>query len=107
MIERAKEEKSESATMSGKRGRLRPRPVSFGNPALGTYGGCVYMLEEDESCPPVSTVLAGAVDKTVAMADVPSEQVPEGFLNLARSYPPLIKHPYHCLIHTNTNKAPR
>ena len=67
--------------------------MSFGNPALGTYGGCVFTLEEDESCP-VAPTPAGttAVEKVVAMTDVPPEQVPEGILNLARSHRPFIEH---------------
>jgi len=76
-----------------RKGRVRPRPVSFGNPALGTYGGCVYTMEEDESCP-LPTLPAGAtsIHKVVAMSDVPPEQVPEGILNLARSHRPFIEH---------------
>ena len=76
-----------------KRGRVRPRPVSFGNPALGTYEGCVYTLEEDESCPlPSLPAKATPIDKVVAMSNVPPEQVPEGILNLARSHRPFIEH---------------
>lgn len=73
------------------RGRIRPRPVSFGNPALGTYGGCVYILEGNESLPTIPET-ATSVEKVVAMTDVQPEQVPEGILNLARNHRPYIEH---------------
>lgn len=79
------------SSSNDRKGRVRPRPVSFGNPALGTYGGCVYTLEGSESLP---TIPEGAtvVDKVVAMCAVPPEQVPEGVLNLARNHRPFIEH---------------
>lgn len=71
---------------------VRKRPVSFGNPALGTYHGNVYFLEG----PPVDgmPLIEGAVEARclAAMVDVPPEQVPEGILNLARSHRPWIVH---------------
>ena len=76
---------------SSSRGRIRPRPVSFGNPALGTYGGCVYTLEGNESLPTIPET-ATSVEKVVAMTDVQPEQVPEGVLNLARNHRPCIEH---------------
>lgn len=78
---------------SSSKGRVRPRPVSFGNPALGTYGGVVFTVEHDESDALIS-LPAGAktIEKVVAMIDVPPEQVPEGVLNLARSHRPFIEH---------------
>lgn len=71
-------------------GVIRKRPISFGNPALGTYHGKVYTLE-DFSTPPSSSnrpLVEGAetVERMAAMVDVPPEQVPEGVLNLARSH---------------------
>lgn len=87
--------------------RIRKRPVSFGNPALGTYEGFVYTLEDIEEedghisdteqtiegvfvpSPPTS---ARPVERMVAMVDVSPEQVPEGILNLARSHRPMIEH---------------
>lgn len=75
---------------------IRKRPVSFGNPALGTYHGCLYTLDiigEDYS-PIHAPLVEGAetVERVVAMVDVPPEQVPEGILNLARSHRPYIHH---------------
>lgn len=88
--------------------RVRKRPVSFGNPALGTYKGCVYTLEESSGGPAATLetpthgglntmkkpLVEGAesVDRMVAMIDVPPEQVPEGVLNLARAHRPCIDH---------------
>lgn len=71
--------------------RLRKRPVSFGNPSLGTYHGIVYTVEERVDPPPL---VEGAlpVEHLVAMVDVPPDQVPEGVLNLARSHRPWIDH---------------
>lgn len=92
------------------KGRIRKRPVSFGNPALGTYHGCVYTLENESTKGQLeSHVKAGAsnqqprseyplvegavsVRKLVAMVDVPPEQVPEGILNVARSHRSWIDH---------------
>lgn len=84
--------------------RIRKRPVCFGNPALGTYNGCVYTLEgaadtdesavsyaaSDNDCARIEG--AESVDRMVAMVDVPPEQVPEGILHLARSHRPSIIH---------------
>jgi BRCA1-associated protein len=71
--------------------RIRKRPVSFGNPALGTYHGTVYTSEgEDLQHPLVEEAME--VHRLVAMVDVPPEQVPEGILNLARSHRPWILH---------------
>lgn len=91
--------------------RIRKRPVSFGNPALGTYHGFVYTLEDDNP-PDYARPFAGkagessqqhqlqyplvegavSVRRLVAMVDVPPEQVPEGILNLARSHRQWIDH---------------
>lgn len=86
--------------MSGKRNlRVRQRPVSFGNPALGTYHGFVYTQQngaDDSSCITSAgssrSVAEGAseVHRLVAMVNVPPHQVPEGILNLARSHRPWI-----------------
>ena len=77
-------------------GLIRKRPISFGNPALGTYNGRVYTLEDCKS-PPSSNSKplvegAQAVERMAAMVDVPPEQVPEGVLNLARSHRQFIVH---------------
>lgn len=79
--------------------RIRKRPVSFGNPALGTYKGFVYTLEggddsDHDQNKNIRPLVEGAeaVERMVAMVDVPPEQVPEGILNLARSHRPYIEH---------------
>jgi hypothetical protein len=90
---------------------IRKWPVSFGNPALGTYSGFVYTTHDDarntssttsttnhrtsQHSIPISPPLvegAEAVERMVAMVDVPPEQVPEGILHLARSHRPFIEH---------------
>jgi BRCA1-associated protein len=79
--------------------RIRKRPVSFGNPALGTYHGTVFTAEggtlgqgQRNERPRPLVEGAVAVERLVAMVDVPPEQVPEGILNLARSHQPWILH---------------
>jgi BRCA1-associated protein len=73
--------------------RVRKRPVSFGNPALGTYKGNVYTIDSNRlPQPPQIIEDAEPVENMVAMVDVPPEQVPEGVLNLARSHRPFIDH---------------
>ena len=100
--------------------RLRKRPVSFGNPALGTYQGFVYTIEasppsegegrldgstyqldnhhlggEHCSLETLGTSLpksAQRVERMIAMVDVPPDQVPEGILNVARSHRSTIEH---------------
>jgi BRCA1-associated protein len=76
------------------RSRIRKRPVSFGNPALGTYHGTVYTAEGGSLNRNDRPLVEGAVEvmRLVAMVDVPPEQVPEGILNLARSHRPWILH---------------
>uniref|UniRef100_A0A7S1YS01 RING-type domain-containing protein n=1 Tax=Ditylum brightwellii TaxID=49249 RepID=A0A7S1YS01_9STRA len=66
-------------------------PVSFGNPALGTYGGNVYILPDEKE--------EGNDDEKeeedvsiVAMMNVPPNQVPEGVLTFCRSHKPHIRH---------------
>lgn len=73
------------------KGLIRKRPVTFGNPALGTYQGTVYTAEGHTRTNPI---IEGAVsvERIVAMVDVPPEQVPEGVLNLFRSHRPWISH---------------
>ena len=68
------------ATSTSPQQRVRPRPVSFGNPALGTYNGVVFLGKE------------GNEKRLVAMVDVPPEQVPEGILNLCRAHRSFIYH---------------
>jgi BRCA1-associated protein len=58
----------------------RVQPVTFGNPALGTYHGVVVLGP------------AGNARRLVAMTDVPPEQVPEGILNLCRAHRSFIYH---------------
>ena len=79
--------------------RILRRPVSFGNPALGTYLGNVYTIEftnpEQQHgllfpFPVVEQALS--VDRTVAMVDVPPEQVPDGIFNLLRAHRTWIRH---------------
>jgi BRCA1-associated protein len=79
----------------------KTRPVSFGNPALGTYNGIVYTVphtsDGDGNTPRrvVTTPLvegAESVDRMVAMVSVPPEHVPEGVLSLIRSHLPFIEH---------------
>jgi hypothetical protein len=85
--------------------RIRQRPVSFGNPALGTYHGCVYTSETDVSGDKDGSgssklrgssrpVVEGAVDVRciAAMVDVPPNQVPDGILNVSQSHRPFIHH---------------
>jgi len=70
--------------------RIRQRPVSFGNPALGTYHGSVYTSDLDQQKPLVEGAME--VHQLVAMVDVPPAQVPEGILNLARPHQDMIEH---------------
>jgi BRCA1-associated protein len=82
--------------------RVTRKRVSFGNPALGTYKGTVYTtatLEygdtpRDVSCRSITPLIEGveAVNKMVAMVNVPPEHVPESLLNLMRSHRPFIEH---------------
>lgn len=79
--------------------RIRKRPVSFGNPALGVYHGIVYTTSRcnsESSSTDHSPLVEGALDTSqnhlVAMVDVPPGQVPEGILNLARPHQPWIVH---------------
>ena len=93
---------SSSLSTSRTSGRIRKRPVSFGNPALGTYHGTVFTWDEGDfrsgsagtSSLHKKPLVEGAesVERMVAMVDVPPEQVPEGLLNLARSHRPFIDH---------------
>lgn len=83
--------------MSSRRNSLvRQRPVSFGNPALGTYQGFVYTLEGYTGSPTTTSrpVVEDGIETRclVAMVDVPPKQVPEGILNLARSHRSFIDH---------------
>lgn len=87
---------------------LRTRPVSFGNPALGTYRGNVYTIPNGIVPPASSRSLsstpsparsqpplvedAESVERMVAIIDVPPEHVPEGILSLVRSHRPFIEH---------------
>jgi BRCA1-associated protein len=94
--------------------RIRPRPVSFGNPALGTYKGYVYteqriqkqhqLLSSRNSNKNDATtsflshatkpIIEGAIiaERLVAMVNVPPEQVPEGVLNVTRAHQPFLTH---------------
>lgn len=101
-------EASLSVPSSSHRHFSRKRPVSFGNPALGTYKGNVYTVSSGrkvQSSPSSSSLQqasAGAnrplvenaesVERMVAMIDVPPEHVPEGILSLIRSHRPFIEH---------------
>jgi BRCA1-associated protein len=69
--------------------RIRKRPVSFGNPALGTYHGVV--------CTSTTTEDGGAGDggggcRRVAMLHVPPHQVPEGILHATRAHREYLSH---------------
>ncbi|KAL3941587.1 MAG: hypothetical protein SGBAC_004089 [Bacillariaceae sp.] len=83
--------------------KIRKRPILFGNPALGTYGGDVYTLEKETKL--LQEFSAESleeykqqqneecnVDSMLALVEVPPDQVPEGILNLARSHRPWILH---------------
>jgi BRCA1-associated protein len=73
--------------------RVRKRPISFGNPVLGTYKGNVYTIDGNRlPQPPQIIEDAEPAENMVAMVDVPPEQVPEGVLNLSRSHRPFIDH---------------
>ena len=84
--------------------RFRKRPVSFGNPSLGTYQGIVYTTTTDtdnvhtyspqQQQQQQVPIIEGAspVERLVAMVHVPPEQVPEGVLNLVRAHRPWIEH---------------
>jgi BRCA1-associated protein len=78
-----------------KKSLIRKRPVTFGNPALGTYHGCVYTLDaigdDDYASRPMGD-RAESVERIVAMVDVPPEEVPEGVLNLARAHRAFLYH---------------
>jgi BRCA1-associated protein len=87
---------------------IRKRPVTFGNPALGTYHGCLYTLDvigKDFSHGSQRPIIEGAesVERVVAMVDVPPEQVPEGILNLARSHRPFLCHVRIVIAECNEN----
>jgi hypothetical protein len=96
---------------------IRRRPVSFGNPALGTYHGFVYTLEgtlpttDDGNNVDTSTSsredacsshrwqrqLPVVEDATqahclVAVVNVPPEQIPDGILNLSRPHRSFLRH---------------
>jgi BRCA1-associated protein len=74
---------------------VEARPVTFGNPALGTYHGVIYTREnEQQQQPPprIDLLEAEPVENVAAMVLVPPEQIPEGVLNLARSHRPWIRH---------------
>lgn len=67
--------------------------VRFGNPALGTYDGTVFIQTTNkELYNESSSNLTGYENKLAAMINVPPEQVPEGVLNLVRSHRSFIKH---------------
>ena len=77
--------------------RIRKRPVSFGNPALGTYHGTVFTVEDychDDYISINNPIIPDTIPThhMVCMVDVPPEQVPEGILNLARSHRPFLDH---------------
>jgi BRCA1-associated protein len=76
--------------------RIRKRPVSFGNPALGTYHGTVFTVEDgqDDYTSLNKLIIPDTIptQHMVCMVDVPPEQVPEGILNLARSHRPFLNH---------------
>ena len=84
--------------------RIRRRPVTFGNPALGTYEGVVITLEDlrndtcDDLLLPVDIISSSSsststsLDCVAAMIHVPPEQVPEGVLHLARAHQRHIKY---------------
>jgi BRCA1-associated protein len=72
---------------------VEARPVTFGNPALGTYHGVIYTREnEQQQQQPPPRIDAELVENVAAMVSVPPEQIPEGVLNLARSHRPWIRH---------------
>lgn len=74
--------------------RIRRRPVTFGNPALGTYEGVVFTLEDLEEVQELMLPLSAetSLDTVAAMVNVPPEQVPEGVLHLARAHRSQIEH---------------
>ncbi|KAI2505175.1 RING-H2 zinc finger domain [Fragilaria crotonensis] len=88
----------ESNSKIQKRSRIRRRPVTFGNPALGTYEGFVFTLEDlrnetfDDLLLPPDIGSSSSLDCVAAMIHVPPEQVPEGVLHLARAHQRQIKH---------------
>ena len=89
---------------------ITKRKVTFGNPSLGTYGGKVYTYTKTRSSNPnPSSTIRNSDDhndnddtinndelimltKMVAITDVPSDQIPEGLLNLAKGYRSSIEH---------------
>lgn len=73
---------------------IRRRPVTFGNPALGTFSGAVHTQEGSSSgsvdhLPKAATT---PVQHCVALVQVPPAQVPEGILNVLRPHIRLIRH---------------
>jgi BRCA1-associated protein len=93
------------------------RSVITGNPSLGTHGGgFVHIYRDNENahddennadigseCDDVDVEEQEyAYNRMVAICNVPPEQVPEGVLNLARSYLPFIRH-IRVLIANNEN----
>jgi len=89
--------------------RIRKRPVTFGNPALGTYEGVVYTTTSTLSSSNnnfSSTDVTTIMDHLVAMVDVPPEQVPDGILNLARVYRSYIKY-VRIVISSETTTTPQ
>jgi BRCA1-associated protein len=74
--------------------RIRRRPVIFGNPALGTYEGVIFTLEEREDIQGLMLPSSSetSVDTVAAMVNVPPEQVPEGVLHLAQAHRNQIEH---------------
>ena len=72
---------------------LQKIKVITGNPSLGTFEGCVHTYGEGD-INDEEALASGkhGCGRMVAICNVPPEQVPEGVLNLARSYRPFIKH---------------
>jgi BRCA1-associated protein len=81
-----------------RRSLVRKRPVSFG--ISRNYHGNVYTIQSDDSNSDdeigdddFSLQSSSTVNRrTLAMIGVPPEHVPEGILNLIRSYRPFVEH---------------
>ena len=110
--------------------RIRKRPCRYGNPSLGTFYGQIHTFEEcgtssmkvnkDDCANDDESVCSSSSDEDIFICDdisiqeveeslvccmvhVPSEQLPEGVLHLARFHRPFIRH-VRIVVSTNNPK---
>ncbi len=92
-IDGAKDRENGSSKKPERRSLVRKRPVSFG--ISRNYHGNVYTVPGTENSIDDDSTLQSSLEehrRIVAMIGVPPEHVPEGILNLIRSYRPFVEH---------------